>query len=296
MAIALHHLRYFVAVAQERNVSRAAARLHISQPSLSAQIQYLEKQVGTTLVHRNNRGITLTPSGEAFLRHATAALEAAAAAVEAARLAERGQTGTVKVGLIVGTQIEITSRVLVLFQECHPAVTVELTEYSFADPSAGLNGGHVDVAFVVLPIMHDGLSFLPLQESPRVAMVPQHHPLATRDRINIAELFGDPWAVTDTEDTVCRDFWLAAAHRTAPARLGQRIRSLDKFLQLVTSGNTVGLIADWARPSLSRPGVAFVEVDGIAPVVTALAWHPDRVHGLCRHFIDTAREAITPSC
>ena len=293
MSMGLHHLRYFVAVAEEGHVSRAAARLRISQPSLSAQIQYLEREVGVLLVRRHARGVTLTPSGEAFLEQARVALGAAAAAIEAARRADDARAATLKAGFIVGTQIEITSRILSRFQESHPGVTVELIEHSFSDPSAGLTRGEVDVAFVVQPFQHSGLEFLPLDESPRLALLPATHPLAGREAISVKEILDDPWAPADTDDPVCRDFWLAMEHRATPPRLGQRIRSLDKLVQLSMSGSTVGLIAQWARPAFDRPGVAFVQVTDVTPVITALAWSPGRMNGLVGHFVETARAVLS---
>jgi DNA-binding transcriptional LysR family regulator len=172
MPIGLHHLRYFLAVAEEGHVTRAAARLHLSQPSLSAQIRYLEEQVGVALFERSPRGMILTPAGEAFAAQARASLAAASSAIEDARQAAVGTTGKLKIGFIVGTQIELTSRILQTFRERFPNVALEFAEHSFADPSAGLNTGDVDLAFVMPPIQHDGLRFEQLFEAPRVAVLP----------------------------------------------------------------------------------------------------------------------------
>ena len=293
MPMGLHHLRYFVAVAEEGHISRAAARLRISQPSLSAQIQYLEREVGVALVRRHARGVTVTAAGEAFLERARVALGAAASAIEAARRAETAQACVLKAGFIVGTQIEITSQILTLFQQRHPAAMVEFIEHSFTDPSAGLTAGEVDVAFVVQPFQHDGLEFLPLDESPRLALLPATHRLANRESISIKEILDERWAPADTDDAICRDFWLAMEHRVTPPKVGQRIRSLDKLVQLVMSGHSVGLISQWAFQAFNRPGVAFVPVTDIAPVVTALAWSPGRLTELITQFIETARAALT---
>jgi DNA-binding transcriptional LysR family regulator len=293
MPMGLHHLRYFVAVAEEGHISRAAARLRISQPSLSAQIQYLEREVGVPLVRRHARGVTVTASGEAFLEQARAALAAASAAVEAARRADHAQSAILKAGFIVGTQIKITSQILSLFQQRHPEVTVDLTEHSFADPSAALTSGAVDVAFVVQPFQHSGLEFLPLDESPRLALLPATHPLAGRESISVKEILDDPWAPADTDDLVCRDFWLAMEHRSGPPRLGQRIRSLDKLVQLAVSRKAVGLMTQWAIPAFDRPGVVFVPVTDLDPAVTALAWDPNRANRLVGDFVATAGDALS---
>jgi DNA-binding transcriptional LysR family regulator len=222
MSIGLHHLRYFVAVAEEGHVTRAAQRLRIAQPSLSAQIRYLERQVGAPLFRRHPRGVELTPAGTAFLAEARAALAAADAAVAAARRATR--PSHLRLGLIVGTQIQVTSTVLYAYRSRHEEVVLDLVEHSFADPSAGLNAGEVDVAFVMPPFAHEGLRFETLWSAPRVAVLPTGHPLAGRAEVSVRELFDEPWIVADTEDQVCRDWWLAAGHRTTPPKLGQRTR------------------------------------------------------------------------
>jgi DNA-binding transcriptional LysR family regulator len=288
MPIGLHHLRYFVAVAEEGHVTRAARRLRIAQPSLSAQIRYLERQVGAALFRRHPRGVELTPAGGAFLAEARAALAAADAAVGAARRAS--EPSRLRLGLIVGTQIEVTSTVLNAYRSRHRGITLDLAEHSFADPSAGLNGGEVDVAFVMPPFAHRGLRFETLWSAPRVAVLPAGHPLAGRAALSVRELFDEPWIVADTDDEVCRDWWLAAGHRTAPPKLGPRTRSIDKFIQLVAAREVVGLAADWVAPIFSRPGIAFVPVSDVEPATTAVAWRPQVSNPLVEGFVALARE------
>src|SRR6266498_4665242 len=168
MSIGLHHLRYFVAVAEEGNVSRAADRLHIAQPSLSAQIKYLEDHLGTPLFRRHARGVELTRAGALFLVEARKSIQAADAAVAVARTASRGEIGRLRIGFIVGTQVEATSRILRTFRERYPAVELELAEHTFADPSAGLNGGKVDVAFVMPPFSRSEEHTSELQSRPHL--------------------------------------------------------------------------------------------------------------------------------
>ncbi len=291
MSIGLHHLRYFVAVAEEGNVSRAADRLHIAQPSLSAQIKYLEDHLGTPLFRRHARGVELTRAGALFLVEARKSIQAADAAVAVARTASRGEIGRLRIGFIVGTQVEATSRILRTFRERYPAVELELAEHTFADPSAGLNGGKVDVAFVMPPFSHHGLSFEEIHRVPRVAVVSEAHPLARRATISVRELFDDPWIVAETDDPVCRDFWLANNHRGGtPAKLGHTTASIDKFIQLAVAGEVVGLAAAWVEDAFSRPGVRFVPVIDIEPAITALAWHSSASNPLTERFLEIARE------
>ena len=233
MPVGLHHLRYFVAVAEEGNVSRAADRLRIAQPSLSAQIRYLERTIGTPLFLRHPRGVELTRAGVLFLADARKSIQAADAAIAAARTASRtasrDEAGTLRVGFIVGTQVEPTSRILSAFRQRYPAAELELAEYTFSDPSAGLNSGQVDIAFIMPPISHNGLSIQEIYHVPRVAVISAWHRLASRATISVHELFDDPWIVAETSDTVCRDFWLATGHRAGqPASQTRPDHQIDR--------------------------------------------------------------------
>ncbi len=291
MAVGLHHLRYFVAVAEEGNISRAADRLRIAQPSLSAQIKYLERTIGTPLFLRHPRGVELTRAGALFLADARKSIQAADAATAAARTASRGEAGTLRVGFIVGTQVEPTSRILGAFRHRYPAAELELAEYTFSDPSAGLNSGQVDIAFIMPPISHEGLSIQEIYHVPRVAVISAGHRLASRATISVHELFDDPWIVADTSDTVCRDFWLAAGHRAGrPPKLGQATKSIDKFIQLAIAGQVVGLAAAWAEDAFARPGIRFIPVVDIEPAVTAIAWRPSSLIPLAERFLAIATD------
>jgi DNA-binding transcriptional LysR family regulator len=294
MAVGLHHLRYFVAVAEEGNITRAAARLAIAQPSLSAQLKYLERHLGIQLLRRHRRGVELTPAGAAFLVQAKASLQAAEEAVATARTLARGQTGRLRVGFVVGTLIEPAAAILTTFRARHPQVQVELVEHTFADPSAGLNTGQVDVGVMTLPFTHRGLRFLEIAQAPRVAVLAEGHRLAGREAIAVGELFDDVWIVAETSDQVCRDFWLASDHRGGrPPRLGPATQTLDKFLQLVLAGDVVGLAAAWVQHGFARPGVRFVPVVDIEPVVTAVAWRPGAPNRLVDSFLAVARERLS---
>src|SRR5215468_10366004 len=291
MPVGLHHLRYFVAVAEEGNVSCVSDLLRIAQPSLCAQIKYRERNVGTLLFHRHNGGAELTRAGALFLADARKSIKAADAAVAAARTASHDEAGTLRVGFIVGTQVEPTSRILGAFRQRYPAATLELTECNFSDPSAGLNGGDADIAFIMPPITHNGLSIREIYHVPRVAVISAGHRLAGRATISVHELFDDPWIVAETSDTVCRDFWLATGHRAGrPPKLGQATKSIDKFIQLAVAGQVVGLAAAWVEDAFARPGIRFVPVIDIEPAVTAIAWRPGCLTPLAERLLTIAAD------
>jgi DNA-binding transcriptional LysR family regulator len=290
MNLELRHLRYFLAVADELHFTRAAERLYMAQPALSARIREIERAAGTPLFRRTTRRVELTPAGEALLPHARAAVEAAERAADALRCAREGIAGRLRVGLVVGTQTVLLSRVLATFGERHPEVHVEIDEFDFSEPSAGVRSRRVDVAFVCAPIDATGLGLEPLERAARVAVLSDRHPLAGREAIDVEELFDDAWPPPDTDDTVCRDFWLAIEHRTAPPRLGPATRSLDKLLHLLTGGQVVTLAGEWTLPFFRRPGLAVVRVRDVAPVTIALAWRAGDLPPAGARLLEVARD------
>src|SRR5262249_13966990 len=125
----LRHLRYFVAVAEDQHVTRAAARLGIQQPPLTQQIQALERELGVSLFRRHPRGVALTPAGESLCADPTEILRAVDRAVDAARQTARGQRGRLDIGLTNSTPFHpLVPRVIRAFHEAAPNVAVTLQE------------------------------------------------------------------------------------------------------------------------------------------------------------------------
>lgn len=278
MTLSVHQLRCFVAVADHGTVTRASQQLYISQPALSSQIRALEAIVGVTLFERHAKGMALSPAGKAFMPHARASLIELDSAVAAARTFDREEQLPVRVGIIMGTQTELIARVLRSFREDFPASHVELVEYGFDQPSAGLMLHETDVSFVILPFLFEGLSFLHLEQPGIVAVLPVGHSLSGRETVGIAELLDEPWVATDTLDPACRDYWLAVAHRSKPVVARHVVRSMDKFIQLVASNEAIGIAPGWVAHSYRGHPVCFIPVVDIDPPTVALAWRDSDGH------------------
>jgi DNA-binding transcriptional LysR family regulator len=272
VALSVHQLRCFIAVADFGTVTRASQHLYISQPALSAQIRALEAVVGVALFDRHAKGMALSAAGEGFLPHARASLTELDAAVAAARALDREDQSPVRVGIIVGTQTELISRVLRTFRNDFPDSHVELMEYAFDQPSAGLMLHETDVSFIILPILSQGLGLLPLGRPGIVAVLPVGHDLSTRESVRIGELLDEPWVATDTLDSACREYWSASAYRSKPAVVHHSVRSLDKFVQLVAANEAIGIAPAWVASSYRGHPVCFVPVSDIEPPTIALAW------------------------
>lgn len=268
-------LRYFVAVAEELHFTRAAERLYVSQPALSKQIRALERQLGAELFRRDQHGVALTGAGEALLPHARrvlAAWEAGAAAVEAAKAAQRS---TLVVGMSTspgrgGLLPAIRSR----FTAAHPEVTVRLRQMSWDDPTAGLSDGTTDVAFVWLPLPdEERYAWTVVAEEPRLLALPESHPLAAHTEIDFADLLDEPFLALPSSAGRLRDHWLALDARFGrPPRIGAEISGAEETYEALVAGLGVCLVAEGNAPLITLGGVTTRRVRGIGPSRYALAW------------------------
>ena len=182
----LRHLRYFVAVAEEENVTRAAAKLHVSQPALSRQIHDLEDEMNVLLLERSAKSVRLTEAGRVFLQEARAVLQRADEAVKKARSTAGGAEGEIRVGYAPSLTVEILPRALRAFQAEFPAARVILEDLSTEEMLSGLHAGKLHVALMVNPGRSKlrGLHFEELARYPICVAMPPTHPLAASRSVN----------------------------------------------------------------------------------------------------------------
>jgi len=202
-AVELRHLRYFVAVAEMENVSRAALKLHVSQPALSRQIRDLEDEIGFCLLERTAKSVRLTDAGRTFLDDARALLQDAEEAVTKARAVAGVGPTELHVGYSPMPTAEILPKTLRAFQQAMPNVHVRTHDWSNKDILDGLRNGRLQLGLIVLPTkasaLHD-LRFEELfQERICVAFAPQH-PFAKRRAIPITEVAAEPLIGLTRED------------------------------------------------------------------------------------------------
>ena len=148
LVMELRHLRYFVAVAETENVTRAAGQLHVSQPALSRQIHDLEAEIGFELLHRSAKSVRLTEAGRVFLKEARAVLQRVSEAVNAARAAAGGQVGEIQVGYSPSLTVQILPQALRSFQNEFPGVRVVLHDLAAGEMLNQLRAGKLDVALL----------------------------------------------------------------------------------------------------------------------------------------------------
>jgi DNA-binding transcriptional LysR family regulator len=284
-------LRYFVAVAEELHFTRAAARLFISQQSLSARVRELEDAVGAALLLRTTRRVELTPAGEAFLAEARVALAALDRAVDGALQIAHVSASTLSVGFMVSAAYELTAPILGEFARRHPHVRVDLREYPFEDTSAGLASKAVDVAFLRLPITLPEGRYERLFVDPRCLGVSTRHPLAARKSVSVAEVLDEPISAPRCADPAWRGHWLLEDVRDgSPATVAGEIGSINEELDAVALGHfstiTIAGVARYAP----RPGVCIIPIHDIPGTETVVGWRADHETPLVRAFVSAARD------
>jgi DNA-binding transcriptional LysR family regulator len=190
----LRQLRYFVAVAEEGNISRAGQRLFLTQPALSRQIQALEHEVGHPLLERKAHAIQLTRAGETLLREAREILQRADLALERTRAAS--EETRLRVGYAPSLAAGILSNAIANFTQVHPRARVELFDLSTVENLEALREDRIDVALVAARLQdREGLTWTTLVREPWRVAVPHAHSFSKRKRIEPKDLKGVPVAV-----------------------------------------------------------------------------------------------------
>jgi DNA-binding transcriptional LysR family regulator len=192
--VELRHLEYFIAVAEERNFTRAAERLHVVQSGVSAVIKALERDLGAQLLERDSKRVELTDAGRALLPKARAALDAAQDARDAVGEVEGGLRGTLRIGTLISVALVDVPALLGAYHRRHPGVMIMLR----AAPSgseglvAALADGSLDLAFVSLPSQAPaGIRVRELASAPLDLVVPADHRLADREEVALADIAGE---------------------------------------------------------------------------------------------------------
>ncbi|HAV61322.1 MAG TPA: LysR family transcriptional regulator [Verrucomicrobiales bacterium] len=198
----LRHLRYFVAVAEAENVSRAAAKLHVSQPALSRQIRDLEEELGFQLLERSAKSVRLTEAGRVFATEVRGVLIRVDEAVKAARDVAKGEGGELHLGYAPSPTSELLPRALHAFQNAAPGVRVVLHDNSTAEMLQGLGDGTLHAALLVRPLDNPmrGIFFEPLITYPLCVAMASAHPLARQASVKLDRLLAEKLVVLSKSD------------------------------------------------------------------------------------------------
>jgi DNA-binding transcriptional LysR family regulator len=271
----LRHLRYFVMAAAEQNISRAAARLNVSQPAVSRQIHDLEDELGAPLFTRERHGLVLTPAGETALVHASEILRQSNALVEAMRsFGRKGKTISLKVGFIPSALPGLLADGLKTFNRSHPKVCVQIFEMSPSEQEKALASGEIDLALLGAASLALKRRYhtRPIRVAHMAAVVPTDHALATRRAINLSELGDETFISLDEKHFPNRPEILARLFNRAQINPDVAVHAsgLTELLGLVSAGVGVALVPDDLN-RLAHPGVSFLRLKAPTLKLTSAA-------------------------
>ncbi|MFJ5707490.1 LysR family transcriptional regulator [Streptomyces sp. NPDC093105] len=288
----LRQLEYFVAVAEERNFTRAAERVHISQSGVSAQIRRLEHEVGAELFDRSARTVTLTVAGEAALAHARATLASAEAVGRAVDEVTGLVRGRLTVGMVVGCTITPLFDALAAFRTAHPGVDVLLREDNSDRLVEYVRNGTVDLALVgTAAATPDGLDALTIISERLVAAVPPDHPLAGRKQLALRELTAHPVICMPRGTGLRAVLDQASAAQDLRPAIALEAGAADAIADLAARGLGVAVLSTSMAAAHTDRLTPLPLTDVNVPALLALVWKPTP-HPAVHAFLPHAREAF----
>lgn len=269
--VELRHLRYFLAVAEELNFTRAAGLLYVSQPTLSQQIRALEKAVGGALFHRDPSGLRLTAAGHALLEPARQALAAVADGLQAARDAGRLNSGALRVGLLCGAAGELTQPILTAFATAFPQVQLRFRELDMGSLYNGLLEDGIDVAFTRLPLDPERHAWTILFAEPRLLGVGAGHYLADAATVTLDDILALPMPTGPLQEDApdAYRYWALNEYRNdyPPRHAGNPVATpLETAHALMRHPSLMVVGPDLFRrvPPLPSQGLRMINLQGIS--------------------------------
>lgn len=299
----LRHLRYFVAVAEELNFSRAAGRVYLSQPALSQQIRKLEEELGVSLFYRTRRRVELTDAGRVLLEGARQALVQIEQTIRAAREVGGVEGSHLKLGFPEYANHTIVAEILQAFKRRYPYVDLEEHEmFTLQDTLRQvreLRKGELDVGFLLLPFDDDTLEIERVLRIELLAALPQSHPLASRSEVPMRELAGERIMLFSRHfHPGCYDYVVNCCREAgfSPDMVQYRepqLYSSATTFRMVASGVGIGIVARPLVSSFSHPGVVLKPLKDPSPKLDLVAaWRRKDLSSNLRAFLEVVREVV----
>jgi DNA-binding transcriptional LysR family regulator len=292
--VELRELRYFVAVAEELNFSRAAERLGIAQSPLSRAITQLESRIGVRLLERTTRYVELTLAGATLLDQARHVLDGAAAAITRTRRAGQPEQ-RLAVAMKPSGHGSLIREIIAEYDR--PGLpSVEVTVTSWGGPCDLVRSGAADVALLRSPLPTRDLEVWELWSEPRIAALPVGHRLASRTRLRRADLAGEPLPQWPGADPATNAYWTGQdPHSVSTAWGGKEITTagpdvsdLAQLLEVVALGQAIAFLPASTAGQHAVPGIVYVPVTDLSPSLVAVAWPRDSRSPAIAAFVEAA--------
>ena len=287
----LRLVRYFTVVAEHQNFGRAAAALHLAQPSLSRQIQRLEDQLGVRLLDRTPHGSHLTAAGRVFLPQAEELLRSARRAAVTARAA--APHGAITIGYV--SDFIVTPAVRDLRRR-FPAAEIRTRHLDWDNAQAALPGHLVDVLVArwPFPFPADGLDVTVLYDEPRVLVVPAFHRLAGKESVAVDDFADEPLVRFPGTANAWTSFWrLEPRPDGRPAPLGPVVETFEDKLEVVADGQAVAILPRGDQRGGLRQDLTAIPIEGIEPCQVVVVTRAGEDSRFVAAFRESARAFLT---
>ncbi|WP_315701190.1 MULTISPECIES: LysR substrate-binding domain-containing protein [unclassified Bradyrhizobium] len=292
----LNQLRCFVTVAEELHFGRAAARLNMTQPPLSRQIQVLEHIIDAALLERTSRSVKLTPAGRSFLPEARRILKMAESAAQVARRIAKGKSGSLKIGFTAAAAYGFMPELLAACRTRLPEADLSLKEMVSGDQIEALASGQIDAGLLRPPIARPELATKRVVAEQLLAAVPRRHRLASVDSVSIKDFDGQPFIMySPSEARYFHDLLVSQFMRAEVLpRYVQHLSQIHSILSMVRAGLGVAIVPQ-AASSLKIADVKLrpLKLRNAAPVELFMVWRREHDNPLLPALVDIAGSLAT---
>jgi DNA-binding transcriptional LysR family regulator len=282
------HLRYFSVLARTLHMTRAAEQLHIAQPALTQNIQQLEEELGTSLIHRNGRKLSLTAAGEVFLLEAERSLEKFEGAKFAAQRAGRGELGHIAIGFGTAADVVVVPRLVKCFADHYPDVAIQLKEMGSDDQAVALRCGEIDIA-ISYTTPNEEFNHRELPAESLIVVLNDKHRLAKQSFIDISDLSEDRLILPskNVAATLSEAVMLEFAEYGLKPRSIQEVATWQTAIGLVSVGVGVSIMPA-SVSAYTRENVVTRPINNPSREVRLLlSWQRGNVSSVARHLIST---------
>lgn len=293
----LRHLRYFAAAAEEQNVTRAAARLHVTQPSLSRQILNLECELGFALFDHGPKAIRLTDAGRVFHAEVREVLSRIEQAVQLAKAAASGQQGEIHVGYAPSLTVDLLPHALRDVQKSHPGLRIQLHDLSTEDMLRGLQEGTLHAALMIATagMERAGLVFEELRRYAVRVAVHREHSLAASRKVGLQQIAAEPLIAYTAAGYPEYRAWLDRLF--APLKqlplIGEEHDSATSLIASVEAGRGIALVQEGFERLSGRRLKLLPLTPAPLPFVVGLAYRKETSSQATQHFIAAVRKATS---
>jgi DNA-binding transcriptional LysR family regulator len=284
-------IRTFVTLSEHLHFGHAAEHLRVAQPHVSRRIKQLEDELDAQLFYRDKRNVRLTRAGEVFLLEAKKLIRDTEIAKERARESARGRRGNLTVSMISSAMLGVLPTILGEFHRAYPDVSLSFKELGSMPLLDALARGEADVGFMHPPVRALGnYEHVALEREPLVAVLPDSHQLARRNRLALIELANEPWVMFPRDNSATiYDLIISLCQRAGfSPRIVQEAGSVPARLGLVAAGFGVHLVhKTW--DTMPYPGIVYIPVEPTAMIGLTCYWRKGDPNPILRIFIDIVR-------